>query len=387
MSQSLTQEEVDIIAASPKTTLAARYSYMVLGINYAVWAAIVPYTKMRLAIDESTLGILLLCVGLGGVLSMPFAGKLSERFGCRPVLSAFLALSLISLLSLPYVPSVWGMAIMLSCFGITLGILDVVLNVQAFAIEDVLKCNMTSTLYGMYNIGCIAGAGCMSLLLMAGLSSSLAVTLIALTALVPLFTFCMRHFVPTLPQKGKKSGGFVKPPLLIVLLGLICFVSFLSDGSVLGWSALFLVQDRGADAEWASMSFAAYAGAVTLCRLVGGWLMQRFGMRSVLIWGAFIGIIGFAIVCFSTNVWLVFVGFFVAGLGIANMSPILFSWTGHQTVMPVSVALPMVTTIGYAGLLLGPAIMGVLAQASSIVAVFISLIVLLASSMMLARKL
>ena len=145
--------------------ITTRIAYLVLGVGVSSWAALVPYAKARLGLDEAVLGMLLLCVGVGSLLSMPFTGLISGRFGCRKVIlvSGFIFLAMLPLLA--SVESIWLMALCLFLFGASIGMMDVSLTIQAVFVEQAAGRAMMSGFHCLYSVGGICGAGGMALLL------------------------------------------------------------------------------------------------------------------------------------------------------------------------------------------------------------------------------
>ena len=174
--------------------ITTRIAYLVLGVGVSSWAALVPYAKARLGLDEAVLGMLLLCVGVGSLLSMPFTGLISGRFGCRKVIlvSGFIFLAMLPLLA--SVESIWLMALCLFLFGASIGMMDVSLTIQAVFVEQAAGRAMMSGFHCLYSVGGICGAGGMALLL-GFLAPHLAMLVICLFMIALLAAFG-RHFLP-----------------------------------------------------------------------------------------------------------------------------------------------------------------------------------------------
>lgn len=363
-------EDVSRKGIQPAAVWAARLGYCMLGLHFSGWAALVPYTKTRLGVNEAELGMLLLCVGLGAVLAMPVAGVLTERLGCRKVLTGGIAGAFVMLCAAAVVPTVGLVGLCLLLFGLQLGTIDVAMNVQAVLIEKALGRSMMSGLHAMYNVGCISGACCMALLFAVGTPPPVAVCCLVACALVVLFSFCARHFLPYGREGGKPAPLFVVPRGLVLLMGAMCFVIYLGEGVVMDWGALFMNNVMQVDPAWGTLSFALFACLCTAGRLVGDSLVQAFGSRRIFAGGGVLAALGFVLVSCSPWAWLCFAGFALAGAGAANMAPVLYSLAGKQQVMPASLALAAVTSVGYLGILAGPAIMGFVAHAWGLTVVF-----------------
>ena len=224
--------------------ITTRIAYLVLGVGVSSWAALVPYAKARLGLDEAVLGMLLLCVGVGSLLSMPFTGLISGRFGCRKVIlvSGFIFLAMLPLLA--SVESVWLMALCLFLFGASIGMMDVSLTIQAVFVEQAAGRAMMSGFHCLYSVGGICGAGGMALLL-GFLAPHLAMLVICLFMIALLAAFG-RHFLPY-GSEGE-TPLFVVPRGIVLLIGVLCFIMYLSEGTILDWGALFMTAERGTEA-------------------------------------------------------------------------------------------------------------------------------------------
>ncbi len=343
-----------------------RAAFFVLGVGVSAWATLVPYAKARLVLDEADLGLLLLCVGVGSLVAMPFAGTLTGRFGCRKVLLASLPVFLGVLPLLASVESTAIMALCLLLFGASMGLMDVALNIQSVFVEQAAGKPLMSGFHGLYSVGGAVGAGGMVVLL--GLMPPLYAVGVACAALVALLAAYGRHFIPY----GSGGGGplFVVPRGIVLLIGVLCFIMYLGEGTILDWSALFMTVERGVEPSRAGLAYGCFSVTMVLGRLFGDRIVQRFGDARILFWGSLCAAAGFGVVIAAPWAWASFLGFAVVGIGVSNIVPVLFSATARQTFMPLSLAISAVTTIGYSGVLTGPALMGFVAHASSLFVVF-----------------
>ncbi len=343
-----------------------RAAFFVLGVGVSAWATLVPYAKARLVLDEADLGLLLLCVGVGSLVAMPFAGTLTGRFGCRKVLLASLPVFLGVLPLLASVESTAIMALCLLVFGASMGLMDVALNIQSVFVEQAAGKPLMSGFHGLYSVGGAVGAGGMVVLL--GLMPPLYAVGVACAALVALLAAYGRHFIPY----GSGGGGplFVVPRGIVLLIGVLCFIMYLGEGTILDWSALFMTVERGVEPSRAGLAYGCFSVTMVLGRLFGDRIVQRFGDARILFWGSLCAAAGFGVVIAAPWAWASFLGFAVVGIGVSNIVPVLFSATARQTFMPLSLAISAVTTIGYSGVLTGPALMGFVAHASSLFVVF-----------------
>jgi len=357
--------------------LAAKLTYTILGFSVAAWATLIPYAKENLNVQEGILGLLLLCLGAGAVCAMPFSGALASRYGCRKVLALLIPIFLICLVLLSIIDNVWLFALTLAIFGIATGIVDVVMNIQGVFIEQAHNKNMMSGFHAMYSIGGVLGSGLMAAMLSMGLSPFVSCAILAISGCIIVLIFAVKYFLPY-GDSGKKAASiFVIPQGLILILSILCFMLYMNEGVVLDWSGLFLTQERGIEPAHAAISFAVFSATTALGRLAGDRLVQMFGVKKLLIGGGFLAAMGHGLVLGSNSFTLALIGFGIIGLGAANMIPQLFSLSGSQKAIPLHVAIATVTTIGYAGLLVGPAFMGFVAELTGLPSIFAIMAVLL----------
>ncbi len=351
---------------------AARLSFVFVGIGMAVWGALIPFIKANLQIDEAILGLLLLCVGLGGLVAMPFAGAMASRFGCKRTLQVVIPLEFVAMVGITFVENIWLAALASLIKGIAVGIADVVINIQAVFIEKGCERKLLSNMHAMFSVGSIMGALGMVALLSAGFSPSLAVFLLAGTVCAAIGFYCRRYFLPYGSEEGSEEGGhaITLPQGIVIVIGFLCFLLYMNEGVLLDWAALFLVEEHNTPIAQATLAFAIFSAAMVAGRLVGDRLVQELGAKTVLMAGGLLAAMGHGIVLYAPSAWLSFAGFALVGLGSANLIPQLFSFSAKQKAMPTHMAIAAITMMGFLGVLVGPAMMGFVAEAFSLPTVF-----------------
>lgn len=365
---------------------ATRIVFFIAGFGVAAWAPLVPYAKARGGIDEGTLGLLLLCLGAGSMATMPVAGFLATRFGCRAVITLA---ALLLCATLPLLATVSGLALLIAAlllFGAAIGALDVAMNIQAIMVERASGRAMMSGFHGLFSVGGIAGAAGVAALLGAGASPFVATLCVIVIILAALAAAAPR----LLPYGGKKDSAgpaFAFPHGIVLFIGALCAISFLAEGAILDWSAVFLTSIRALEASYAGLGYAAFAAAMTLGRFTGDRIVHRFGGARVIAWGALCAAAGVALAVLVPWWQASLLGFALVGLGCSNIVPVLFTSVGRQHVMPENVAVPAITTLGYAGILAGPALIGFIAQASSLATAFLVLALALVGVALGGRRL
>ncbi|MEE5086679.1 MFS transporter [Pseudomonas alliivorans] len=342
---------------------STRIAFLIAGLVMSAWAPLVPLAKARTGLDESGLGLLLLGLGVGSIVAMPFAGHLTARYGCRPVIvcsTATLCVLLVLLSSLSWLP---GLALAVVLFGAAMGMLDCAMNIQSIIVEKNSGEALQSGFHGLYSVGGILGAGALTALLSMGLEPVFSVLCVVIVVMG-----CLYKAIPSLLTYGTEKEGpiFAIPKGIVFLLGALCFIVFLTEGAVLDWGAVFLVSSRNMEPTLAGLGYASFAAAMTLGRLTGDALVRRFGGVRVVAYGGMIAATGM-LVSLGFEGWPAsLLGYALLGAGCSNIVPVLFTATGKQDRMPQRVAIPAVISMGYAGILIGPAAIGFVAHMSSL---------------------
>lgn len=379
----------DVIAVTPpavpagREQMATRALFFVAGFTSAAWAALVPFAKLNTGVNDGVLGLLLLCLGGGALVAMPLTGVLTTRFGCRLVMTVSVILLSLTLPLLAVINHTGLLALTLIIFGMGIGITDCAMNIQAIIVEKAAPKPMMSGFHGFYSVGGIAGAGAMSGLMLAGmgaLQAAAAVTAICLLLLALSYKGMLDYAWPS------EGPAFAVPRGAVLLIGIICFATFLAEGSVLDWSAVFLTEYRHVPESMGGLGFACFAVLMSLGRLTGDKIVAVLGRPQVVLWGALLAAGGLLLSVLSDNWLLALTGYGLIGLGCANVVPVMFSAIGRQTSMPQAVAVPAVTTLGYLGILAGPASVGLIAYRFTLPAALLAVVALLLLVALLSRK-
>ncbi|NWE29063.1 MFS transporter [Pseudomonas gingeri] len=354
--------------------MSTRIAFFIAGFGVAAWAPLVPYAKARAGLDEGTLGLLLLCLGVGSIIAMPVAGALASRFGCRRVLTVGTLLICLALPLLATVSSVPLLVAALFLFGAGLGSVDSTVNLQAVIVERASGKTMMSGFHGLFSLGGIAGAAGVSALLGLGLSP-----LAAIGVVIVFLILALLKAAPHLLPYGSASAGpaFAVPHGVVLFIGLLCFVVFLAEGAMLDWSAVFLSAERQVPDAYAGLGYAAFALTMTLGRLTGDAIVRRLGAKPVIVIGGITAAVGLALSTLAPAWEAALLGYALVGAGCSNIVPVLYTAVGKQKVMPESIAIPAITTLGYAGILAGPAAIGFIAHASSLSLAFLLIALML----------
>ena len=346
---------------------ATRAFFFIGGFGSASWAPLVPVLRERLAIGDDVLGLLLLCIGIGSLATMPLSGALSARLGCRRVLVAAGVLYAGVLLSVCLVNDFWIAVPIIFVFGALMGCIDVVINVAAVIVEKGLGRRIMSGMHAFWSMGGFVGAGLYGVWVgILGLTAFQSTAIASLLIFV-LTVFFGRHLIPY----GGGGGSLIAIPRgIVVFVGITAFIAFLSEGAVMDWSGVYLTTVRGMDLSLAGVGFSVFSGAMLLMRFLGDRVVLRIGQCPVAVGGALLTFVGILLIMFAPVGSLLYLGFFAIGIGSANIVPVFFSLMGRQTVMPIGTAASAVSTMGYLGILAGPAAIGFVSSATNLMTAF-----------------
>lgn len=358
----------------PETRLATRLSFLVAGFGVACWAPLVPFAKARLGVDDAVLGVLLLLLGGGSIVAMLATGVLSARFGSKPVIVGSSLGMVVVLPMLAIAATPWTMGVALFFFGAALGSLDVAMNIHAVEVEKASDRPLMSGFHAQFSIGGFVGAAAMTLLLTAHVAPFPA-TLLSSAAMLAATVIAW----PRLLRAARAGEGplLAVPRGVILVLAGLAAIMFLIEGALLDWSALLITSRGMVEASQGGVGYMLFAIAMTIGRLSGDAVTARFGDRAILIGGGVVAFAGFAVLLLSPFSWMAMTGFVLIGLGAANIVPVFFRLAGEQKVMPPGLGIAAVTTTGYAGILVGPAGIGFLADRLGLPAAFWMLAALL----------
>jgi fucose permease len=368
-----------------RARLATLALFFVCGAALGVWAAHIPLLKSGLGLDDSTLGLVMLTMGVGAVVAMPCSGALIHRFGAVAI-SIASGLALAAAIALPpHMPNVVLLAASAFFLGFSLGAIDIAMNAHAAAVEKAFGRPIMSSIHAFFSIGGLFGAAGAAGLV--GLAVGAKVGMGAGALVLALIVAGSARFLAFEDRPETEGGhGLRLPSRAVLLLGVLTVCSFLCEGAMMEWSALFLRDVAGAPIGMAAAGYAAFSATMTVGRLVGDRFVRAVGpARAVQLSGA-LAAVSLLVVTLAPNPWVAFAGLLAAGLGFANIVPPLFSAATRAPGVAPSAALAMVASMGYSGGLLGPPAIGFLSDAFGLRFGFGLLVVAAAVVALFARR-
>jgi MFS family permease len=317
----------------------------------------------------------------GLLVAQPLAGALTVRHGSRPLVAAApLYLSAVVLPALAV--DLLTLLLAVTVVGAANGVLDIAMNTQGVAVERTLGKRLFSSLHAAFSFGALAGAGSAAAVAAAGVDPlpHLAVDAVVAAALAVLLA---RGLVR---DEGRPEGPrFARPSGRLAALGVIAFCALMAEGSVFDWSGVYLSDETGAAAGAAPLGLTAFSLTMGIGRLVGDGVAERIGAGTAVRGGALIATAGIGLALAVPEPGAAIAGFMVMGAGLSVMFPLALRAAGMQG-DGGGAALAAVSTVGYAGFLAGPPVIGSLADASSLRAALSLVAVLCLVAAVAARR-
>lgn len=351
----------------------ARFVFLAFGMGISSLAPLIPFIKTRHGLDEAQLGLLLLVFGIGALSTMPISGWLIQRFGNRlmTLISGLMVAITLPLLILP--ESTVLLAVILFIFGATTGAMNVSVNAQAVTIESTYDVPLMSGFHCVFSLGGLFGA--LSSMLFLKLDADFLTSTLITSSIIALLVLSQwKKLLPDIEhaenEAQDKPRSFI-PEKKVLFLGILCFIAFTAEGSMLDWSAEFLHSSLSYSESAVGIGYALFSIAMAFGRLVGNRMIKRFGIYTIFQMGSFMAATGFLLLVTVHVGYCELLGFMLIGLGASNLVPILFSFSGKLPNTPASYALTLVTTCGYGGILIGPIFVGFLAYATSLSVSFV----------------
>ncbi|MGO8051764.1 MFS transporter [Rhizobium leguminosarum] len=367
-----------------RSRAAVSLLFLMNGFVVGCWAPKIPDFAERLALTKFELGLMILVFGVGSLVMMPIAGAQIAKHGSRIVVQVLAVCVLPLLLALTLSPNVLTGAISLFLFGGFIGAMDVAMNANAVSVEKSMRRAIMSSCHAFWSLGGLIGSGLGGIVIskLGVLGHAQLATVLA--AIFVAVAWPMVLADPPHPDTKKEKTKLPMVPLPW-LLGLMALFSMVPEGAVLDWGALYLRQEMGASVALSGLGFAAFSGTMAAMRFAGDLVRDRLGGVKTLRICTLFAIVGMLLAGLAPNAELAILGFAFCGIGISNMVPIAFSAAGNIPGLKPGIAISVVTTMGYSGMLVAPSLIGFVAEHIGFAVVFMALPVLLIVVLLLSN--
>jgi predicted MFS family arabinose efflux permease len=348
-----------------KAVMALRAQFFVAGAFFATLGVHVPSIKAHYQLDDRSVAIALLASGAGSVAALLQAGNVLARCSPRQVIPV-LALACMAAIGSLLLPSSYGALLaLMAAYGVAAAVFDVAMNDEAAALENEAKRALMSNFHGMFSLGGLAGSAAWSVLAAAGVSpmqhlAGAAATLGLLACVASRFMLRRQRQ----PQPGDRALSLPRGPLL--LLGVLAGLGLIGEGALYDWSVLYLRDELDARTAIASLGYASFSAAMAAGRFAGDWVRARTAPATLLRASGALAAGGMVLALAVPHTAAALTGFAIAGLGFANVVPVLFSAAAQVPGVAAARGIAAVSSVGYFGMMAGPPLIGFIAQETSL---------------------
>ena len=335
------------------------------GMSFATWATRIPAVQARLALTPGELGLALFGTAAGALVAMNLSGYLAARFGSRSV-TTIAALSLCLMLPLlALAPTLPALVTTLVLFGASNGSMDVAMNTQGVAVERQYGRPILNSFHACYSFGGLVGA------LVGGFVASHGIAplphFLGIALLCTILTLsAARSLLPTHTDAQRTGVAFARPTRAILALGLVAFCVVLGEGAIADWSAIYLNGTLRTGAGLAAAGYAAFSVVMAVGRGVGDPLTARLGPRTMVRLGGLVAALGLTLALVVNWIPIALLGFGLVGAGFSVVFPLTLSAAGRTSKQAAGSAIAAVATCGYVGFLIGPPVIGFVADVLSL---------------------
>ncbi|MEO8413423.1 MAG: MFS transporter [Ginsengibacter sp.] len=345
--------------------IATSVFFFIAGLTFATWASRIPDIQNKLHLSDSGLGGVLFALPVGLMISLPLSGWLVSRFGSRKMVIAGALLYPLLLIPLSLAVTVLQLTSALFLFGIASNLVNIAMNTQAVGVEKLYGRSVMASFHGLWSLAVFSGALTGAFFVSNGFPPFIHFSIVSFAALL-LVLAAYKIGLPQDPDVREQRNIFVTPDRGILLLGLIAFCCMLCEGAMADWSGVYFKKIVLAPEVLTTIGYVAFSSTMAAGRFAGDWLVIKFGVKKMLQFSGIIITTGLLTAVLLPYLESATGGFFLVGLGVSSVVPVVYGIAGKSKTMPASTALAAVSTIGFLGFLVGPPMIGLIAGAISL---------------------
>ncbi len=344
-----------------KTRVRVAVFFFVSGFGFATWASRIPTIQQHLHLNNEQLGAVLFALPVGLMGTLPVTGVLLSRHDSRRIMMIGAVLFNLMLCLIGFATKTWQLVAALVGFGVSRNLLNISVNAQSIGVQALFEKSIIARFHGVWSIACLAAAALGALMVRLAVSPGWHFLFVG-TALTLSCVYAFPGALRQQPATRERKPWFALPDKTLVKYGLISFASMACEGTMVDWSGIYFRDAVHATKYVVTLGYVVYLVAMTLGRLTGDRLANRFGVRTMLIYSGcliFAGLILATLCPFPVTAGL---GFVLTGFGVSCVIPMVFSMAGRAAGMSSGSAIAAVSTVGYLGFLLVPPVIGSVAQ-------------------------
>ncbi|MXV17833.1 MFS transporter [Hufsiella ginkgonis] len=335
------------------------------GICFASWASRIPDLKLLLKLSEGELGSVLLALPAGQLCTLPFSGKLVARLGSRQVMLFAVPLYSLALINIGFSSTALYLTASLFLFGVAGNMANISINTQGVAVEKLFGRPLMASFHGGWSLAGFTGAALGTLMISLKLPPHQHYYFISALVFVIVLT-ASRYLLKGKPAPAAKRPLFSKPDGSLLQLGVIGFCCMAAEGAMFDWSGVYFQKVVMAPTALITLGYAAFMSTMAGGRFAGDRLVHRFGQRKMIQASGVLIASGLGISILFPYIVPVTIGFLITGFGVSSVIPTVYSAAGRSKLVPPSIALASVSGVSFFGFLLGPPVIGYIAELSNL---------------------
>lgn len=341
--------------------IAVSIFFFIAGLTVSTWASRIPDIQSALHLNEAQLGGILFAIPVGQIVSLPLSGWLVSRFGSRQLVIAAAIFFPLTLILLGIATTVLQLVIVLFFFGMWANLVNIAMNTQAVGVESLYGRSIMASFHGLWSLAGFCGAAAGNFFVAKDISPFVHFLIIAVAAIFMVIT-SYRNTLPDERYKKTSQPIFVKPDKAVLLLGLIAFCSMICEGAMADWSGIYFQKIIQSPAAYKTLGYVAFMGTMATGRFMGDSLITKFGVKKILLISGILIAAGLAVVIVFPYLPSAIAGCLLVGFGTSCVVPMVYAIAGKSSTMSPGLALAAVSTISFVGFLLGPPVIGFIAQ-------------------------
>lgn len=354
--------------------LAVGAIFFLPGLIFASWASRIATIQQTLRLSDAALGAILFSIPVGLMLSLPFAGWLISHIGSRKLAIIGLVVYGLALLGLGAAPTVPLLVTCMVLYGFASNTVNIAVNTQAVATEKLYDKPIMASFHGLWSLAGFAGAGIGTFMIGKGIIPLHHFVFIVIAVIAGLL-ICQRYLLDD-STPAEVGPAFVLPDRPLIKLGIIAFCSLICEGAMFDWSVIYFKKVLNAEGAWMGAGYTCFMCTMALGRFVADWFAARFGLKQILQLSGLLTASGLMVAVIFPHLYTAMLGFLLVGFGVSSVVPMVYSVAGRSKTMSPGMALAAVSTIGFVGFLIGPPVIGFVAQAFNLRISFILIAVM-----------
>ncbi|MDN3593710.1 MFS transporter [Zunongwangia endophytica] len=361
-----------------KQRIALSICFFISGISFSTWASRIPSIKEMYDLSEAQLGSLLLVMPFGNIIGLPISGWLVSKFDSRSPLFAGIVLISLALSGIGWSTNIYTLMVCMFFFAFAMRIMNISMNTQSISLQKSYLRKIIGSFHAAWSCGGIVGVALSTIMVKYAVDMPIHLSIVAVISLV-----CIGSSFSFLLQGDKTTGGsklkLGKPDGYIFILGLMVFCASLCEGGMFDWSGVYFKEVVGE--EIFTLGYLTFMVFMAISRFCSDLIIEKIGMPKTYIISSTMVVCGVLTVVLFPYFWPALIGFSIVGLGIAAVMPMTMGLAGESPKYSPGMAISIVTTYSVTGMLLGPPLVGYLAELLGLKVAF--LLFLLAGLMIL----